>query len=109
MPGPIYCRDAEGALLFGNDALELRFDRTSGCWLSLTDRRSGCEVIRNPERRPNLTVVSGGREVVTADIRNPADPPLAGEGQSGVPGLAGGDDGRLNLRRRLRRPDGLRL
>lgn len=79
MPNPVYWRIQPGTLCFGNDALELRFDTRTGCWLGLTDRLSGREVIRNPQRLGNLSVVSGGREVVVSDIRNPLDPPLEGE------------------------------
>ncbi len=106
MPDPVYLRTTDDALVFGNDALELRFDKSTGSWLGLTDRRTGREVVRNPDHRPTCTVVSGGREVTTSVLRNEDDPPLADEARYpadrclGHTLVRGGDGDTLILTRR---------
>lgn len=57
----VYCREREDTIHFGNGLLELRFDRASGQWRDLIDRRDDAVVLFSGEREAPILLSVGGR------------------------------------------------
>ncbi len=63
MPDNLYLREADGQVVLGNDLLELGFDTSGrGALVSIVDKRSGCQFVRDCEAPRSLFRLALRRE-----------------------------------------------